>query len=42
MKEVMKYFGYTSASEFKVDWVKLTTADKAQLTEGIRNESLTY
>lgn len=42
VKEVMKFFGYTSAAHFAVDWKKLTTEDKLQLTEGVKNGSLTY
>ena len=42
MKEVMHYFGYISAAKFAVDWKKLTTEDKLQLTEGVKNGSLTY
>jgi len=42
VKEVMKYFGYTSAAHFAVDWKKLTVTDKVQLTEGIKDGSLTY
>jgi hypothetical protein len=42
MKEVMHYFGYRSAAAFAVDWKKLSVTDKLQLTEGIKNGSLTY
>ena len=42
MKEVMKYFGYTSAARFAVDWKKLSVTDKVQLTEGVKNGTLTY
>jgi hypothetical protein len=42
MKEVMKYFGYTSAANFAVDWKKLSVTDKVQLTEGVKNGTLTY
>jgi hypothetical protein len=42
MKEVMKYFGYTSAAHFAVDWKKLTVQDKLDLTTGVKDGSLTY
>ena len=41
MVEVMKYFGM-KAGEFRAEWAKLTTEDKAQLTKGIKDGSLTY
>jgi hypothetical protein len=42
MKDVMKYFGYKTAGEFKKDWVQLTIEDKTQLIQGITDGTLTY
>jgi hypothetical protein len=41
MVEVMKYFGM-KAGDFRTEWSKLTVQDKAQLTAGIKNGTLTY
>jgi hypothetical protein len=42
VKEVMKYFGYESAAKFAMDWKRLTTEDKLQLTTGVKDGTLTY
>ena len=41
----MKFFGKLpgqTLSQFRDEWNKLSDADKAQLGEGLTNESLTY
>ena len=38
----MRYFEYTSAASFAVDWKNLSATDKLQLTSGVKDGTLTY
>jgi len=40
--DVMRYFQYDNAAQFRKDWNNLSSSDKADLKVGIGNDSLTY
>jgi hypothetical protein len=42
IKQVMEYFGFTSAGKFMQEWKLFSPADQEQLKAGIGDGSLTY
>ena len=42
LPEIMHYFGYDNAAQFRADWAKLSAGDKAQIKDGLSDGSLTY
>lgn len=43
MIDVMKYFGYENAAQFRKEWQQLTDKDKEDLKSGLSGaRSLTY
>ncbi len=42
MVDVMRFFGYENAAQFRKDWAQLSDQDKADLKAGIADGSLTY
>lgn len=42
MKQIMEFFGFTSAGAFMKEWKLLTETDQAQLKAGIADGSLNY
>jgi len=42
LNKIREYFGYENASEFRKDWMKLTTEDRNQIKAGFENGTMTY
>lgn len=42
MVEVMRFFDYKNAAQFRKDWAELHGDDKEQLKNGIGDGTLTY